>query len=40
MRGSLGFDSDIQEDDMKGSETYLVVGACTEYKLVCEIRTD
>lgn len=27
MRGSLGFDNDIQEDDMKGSETYLVLGA-------------
>ena len=24
MRGSLGFDNDIQEDDMKGSETRLV----------------
>ncbi len=24
MRGSLGFDSDLQEDDMKGSETRLV----------------
>lgn len=27
MSGSLEFDNDIQEDDMKGSGTYLVVGA-------------